>query len=61
MKTSLRHVIFEFTLTISNDERIFLGFIKKSKKVIISKDVSALGFLVGDLNEFITNQVIFYN
>jgi hypothetical protein len=61
MKTSLRHIIFEFTLTIDSNEKIFLGFLKKSKEVKISKDVSALGFLVGDSKEFITNQVIFYN
>ena len=61
MKTTLRHIIFEFTLTVNSDEKIFLGFFQKSRKIIFSKDISALGFLVGDSNEFIKNQIIFYN
>ena len=61
MKTTVRHIIFEFTLFQYSDEEIVLGFTKKSKEMIVSKDISALGFIVGESNEFIKNQVIFYN
>jgi hypothetical protein len=61
MKTTIRHIIFEFTLFLYSDEEIVLGFTKKSKKVNVSKDISALGFIVGESNEFINKQIIFYN
>ena len=61
MKTTARHIIFEFTLYLYSDEEIVLGFTEKSKEMIVSKDITALGFIVVESNEFFKNQVIFYN
>ena len=61
MKTIVRHIIFEFTLYLSDEEEIVLGFTENSKEMMVSKDISAFGFIVGETNKFIKNQVIFYN
>lgn len=61
MKTTVRHIIFEFTLQISSDDEIEIGIFNSFKEVKISKDVSAFGFILGESEDFITNQVIFYN
>ncbi|MCW8848564.1 MAG: hypothetical protein OQJ81_01195 [Melioribacteraceae bacterium] len=61
MKTSLRHIIIEFTLSIYNDNEIVLGNRDNVEEIIISKEISAFGFLFGHSTNFLTNQVIFYN
>ena len=61
MNTALRHLIFEFTITIYKDGEIELGFLEKQKDKILTKNISVLGFLLGETKKIINNQVIFYN
>ena len=61
MKHGIKNIIFEFTLTLYRENEIVFGISEDSEEIVLSKEVTAYGFIVGITENFRTKQIIFYN
>lgn len=61
MKTTVKHIIFEFTLQSYSDDKFTIGLFKSNKERRFSENITAYGFILGEIDDFLTNNVLFYN